>query len=42
MATIVNHLAIPLLPETDILVVGVGPAGCVAALAAAGEGGDSR
>jgi succinate dehydrogenase/fumarate reductase flavoprotein subunit len=32
---ILNHNKIPLLAETDILVVGAGSAGCIAALAAA-------
>jgi hypothetical protein len=32
---IINHNKIPLLAETDILVVGAGSAGCIAALAAA-------
>ncbi|QHW00344.1 FAD-dependent oxidoreductase [Spirosoma endbachense] len=35
MTTIFNHLPIPLLAETDILVIGAGSAGCVAALSAA-------
>ncbi|MFD2934765.1 FAD-dependent oxidoreductase [Spirosoma flavum] len=35
MATVFNHLHIPLLAETDILVIGAGSAGCVAALSAA-------
>ncbi len=34
MATIINTLHIPLVANTDILVVGAGSAGCVAALAA--------
>ena len=33
----VNHTQIPVLTETDILVIGAGSAGCVAALAAAAE-----
>lgn len=33
-----NHSLIPLLTDTDILVVGAGSAGCVAALAASGQG----
>jgi flavin-dependent dehydrogenase len=32
---IINHNKLPLLAETDILVVGAGSAGCIAALAAA-------
>lgn len=35
---IVNYTGIPLLAEVDILVIGAGSAGCVAALAAAGQG----
>ncbi|WP_332367581.1 FAD-dependent oxidoreductase [Spirosoma telluris] len=35
MATIFNHLHIPLLAETDILVIGAGSAGCIATLSAA-------
>ncbi|SOD96856.1 FAD-dependent oxidoreductase [Spirosoma fluviale] len=35
MATLFNYLNVPLLAETDILVIGAGSAGCVAALAAA-------
>jgi hypothetical protein len=35
MSAIFNHHPIPLLAETDILVIGAGSAGCVAALAAA-------
>lgn len=35
MATVFNHLHVPLLAETDILVIGAGSAGCVAALSAA-------
>jgi hypothetical protein len=35
MLAILNHTKIPLLTKTDILVVGAGSAGCVAALAAA-------
>ncbi len=38
MTTILNHGAVPLLAEVDILVIGAGSAGCVAALAAAGSG----
>ena len=38
MATVFNHAVIPLLAETDILVIGAGSAGCVAALSAAGRG----
>ena len=38
MATFFNHLSVPLLAEPDILVIGAGSAGCVAALAAAGQG----
>ncbi|GAA4314268.1 FAD-dependent oxidoreductase [Compostibacter hankyongensis] len=34
----INHHRIPLLAETDILVVGAGSAGCIAAIAAAGSG----
>jgi hypothetical protein len=34
---IINHSKIPLLAETDILVIGAGSAGCMAALAAASE-----
>ena len=34
MASLFNHNQIPLLAETDILVIGAGSAGCVAALAA--------
>ncbi|WP_080058430.1 FAD-dependent oxidoreductase [Spirosoma aerolatum] len=37
MATVFNHLHIPLLAETDILVIGAGSAGCVAALSAASQ-----
>ena len=35
MNDILNHNKIPLLGETDILVIGAGSAGCIAALAAA-------
>src|SRR4030095_2203424 len=35
MPAILNHHKIPLLAQTDILVVGAGSSGCVAALAAA-------
>jgi len=35
MFTFLNHTSVPLLAETDILVIGAGSAGCVAALAAA-------
>jgi succinate dehydrogenase/fumarate reductase flavoprotein subunit len=35
MPDIINHKKIPLLAQTDVLVVGAGSAGCVAALAAA-------
>ncbi len=35
MAPVFNHLSIPLRAETDILVIGAGSAGCVAALSAA-------
>ncbi|MBO0949157.1 FAD-dependent oxidoreductase [Fibrella forsythiae] len=38
MNTIFNHQQVPLLAEVDILVIGAGSAGCVAALAAAGQG----
>lgn len=38
MATIVNYTGTPLLAEVDILIIGAGSAGCVAALAAAGQG----
>ncbi|AUD00825.1 FAD-dependent oxidoreductase [Spirosoma pollinicola] len=38
MANVINHLHVPLLAETDLLVIGAGSAGCVAALAAAGQG----
>lgn len=34
MVEFLNHHQIPLLAETDILVVGAGSAGCIAALAA--------
>ena len=34
MIDFINHLQIPLLAETDILVIGAGSAGCLAALAA--------
>lgn len=34
MMKFINHHQIPLLTETDILVVGAGSAGCLAALAA--------
>lgn len=34
MTSIINHHKIPLLAETDILVIGAGSAGCIAALAA--------
>lgn len=37
MATLLNHSAVSLLAEVDILVIGAGSAGCVAALAAAGQ-----
>ncbi len=37
MYDIINHSKIPLLAETDILVIGAGSAGCIAALAAARE-----
>ncbi len=37
MPEIINHKKIPLLAQTDILVVGAGSAGCVAALAAGGQ-----
>ncbi len=37
MATIFNANSIPLLAEVDILVIGAGSAGCVAALSAAGR-----
>ena len=35
MINIFNHQQIPLLAETDVLVIGAGSSGCVAALAAA-------
>jgi len=35
MSAILNHINIPLLAETDVLVIGAGSAGCMAALAAA-------
>ena len=35
MQDIINHKKIPLLAQTDVLVVGAGSAGCIAALAAA-------
>lgn len=35
MATFINSSSLPLLAETDILVIGAGSAGCVAAIAAA-------
>lgn len=35
MSTIFNHIDIPLLAQTDVLVIGAGSAGCLAALAAA-------
>ncbi len=38
MATVFNSVHVPLLAETDILVIGAGSAGCVAALSAAGRG----
>ncbi|MBD2702028.1 FAD-dependent oxidoreductase [Spirosoma sp. BT702] len=38
MTTIINHVAVPLLAEVDVLVIGAGSAGCVAALAAAERG----
>ncbi|CCH00385.1 FAD dependent oxidoreductase [Fibrella aestuarina BUZ 2] len=38
MASLLNHQLVPLLAEVDILVIGAGSAGCVAALAAAGQG----
>ena len=38
MTTILNHRSVPLLAEVDILVIGAGSAGCVAALTAAGSG----
>lgn len=38
MAIVINHLHVPLLAETDLLVIGAGSAGCVAALAAASQG----
>ena len=37
MATVFNHLHSPQLAETDILVIGAGSAGCVAALSAASQ-----
>ena len=37
MATFFNAAQVPLLAETDILVIGAGSAGCVAALSAAGR-----
>ena len=40
MAPLINHLHMPLLAETDLLVIGAGSAGCVAALAAASQGAD--
>lgn len=38
MMRFINHAQIPLLAETDILVIGAGSAGCLAALAAAQAG----
>lgn len=38
MSAILNHKNIPLLAEPDVLVIGAGSAGCVAALAAATQG----
>jgi len=38
MTTLINHQQVPLLTYTDILVVGAGSAGCLAALAAAHSG----
>ena len=38
MTDIFNTKSIPLLAETDILVIGAGSSGCIAALAAAGQG----
>lgn len=38
MSDIFNHRTIPLLAETDVLVIGAGSAGCVAALSAATQG----
>lgn len=38
MSNILNYRNIPLLAETDVLVIGTGSAGCVAALAAATQG----
>ena len=40
MATVFNSVHVPLLAETDILVIGAGSAGCVAALSAAGRDAD--
>lgn len=37
MSTIFNHSLIPLLAEPDVLVIGAGSAGCIAALAAANQ-----
>jgi hypothetical protein len=37
MTTIFNPKGIPLLAETDVLVIGAGSAGCIAAIAAAGQ-----
>ncbi len=37
MATFIKTTQVPLLAETDILVIGAGSAGCVAALSAAGQ-----
>ena len=38
MSNIFNHRNIPILAETDVLVIGAGSAGCVASLAAAKQG----
>src|SRR6478735_5771082 len=38
MFEILDHKKIPLLAETDILVIGAGSAGCIAALAASSSG----
>jgi len=38
MTTLINHQQVPLLTRTDILVIGAGSAGCLAALAAAHAG----
>ena len=35
MTAIIHHAAVPILAETDILVIGAGSSGCIAALAAA-------